>query len=146
MKRMMHASFFTLFTLMLTLALCQPLQAQAGSNNEKEGIQAAATWLDLVDSGAYGLSWAGAGKVFKAAVSQGQWDSTAAAVRGPLGKLVHRKLDFHQLSDTLAGMPDGLYLSLRYMTKFEKKAHALETLTLVKEDDGVFRVIGYFIK
>lgn len=137
---------WTLITLVVTLALCQPLFAQGSGEDKRQGLGAAETWLKLVDKGAFGLSWAGAGKVFKSSVSQGHWDNLAAAVRTPLGPVVRRKLSEHKFLTRLDGMPDGLYLMLRYQTEFEKKAAAVETLTLAKEDDGFFRVIGYFIK
>lgn len=135
-----------LITMALTLALCQPLFAQGSDADKQQGLAAAETWLKLVDRGAYGLSWAGAGKVFQSAVSQGQWDNLAAAVRNPLGQVVRRQLSGHEFLTTLDGMPDGLYLMLRFHTAYENKAAAVETLTLAREDDGVFRVIGYFIK
>lgn len=134
--------------ILFTLACLQPALAHDHGSHEaeKKAIAAAGTWLDLMDKGAYGLSWTGAGQVFKSAVTPEQWEKTAADVRVPLGKVKNRKLNHHKLSTTMAGMPDGLYVTLRYMTGFENKAHAVESLTLVKEDDGVFRVIGYFIK
>ena len=40
----------------------------------------------------------------------------------------------------------GEYVVLMFNTGFDQRSAAAETVTVVKEPDGVWRVAGYFIK
>jgi hypothetical protein len=44
------------------------------------------------------------------------------------------------------GAPDGEYVVIQYDTKFDNKAAAVETVTVARGKDGVWRVAGYYIK
>ena len=44
------------------------------------------------------------------------------------------------------GAPDGEYLVIRFAASFEKKQSAIETVTPIKDADGIWRVCGYFIQ
>ena len=77
---------------------------------------AAAAWLALVDRGDADASWQAAGASFRAAATASDWAGKLQAARAPLGPLTSRMLA------------------------------VVETLTLVREDDGQWRVVGYFIR
>ena len=113
---------------------------------ERAAQQSAQTWLVLVDTGKYGQSWSEAAQLFKQAVTQSQWESAAKGAREPLGKLQARKLQSSEYRRTLPGAPDGEYVVIQYATSFENKKSAIETITPMKDKDGVWRVSGYFIK
>ena len=67
-------------------------------------------------------------------------------VRGPLGKLVSRKLKSREYTEKMPGAPDGKYVVIQYDSVFEKKASAVETVTSMADPDGAWRVSGYFIR
>ena len=113
---------------------------------ERAAQQSAQTWLALVDAGKYGQSWSEAAQLFKQAVTQAQWESAARGAREPLGKLQARKLQSSEYRRTLPGAPDGDYVVIQYATSFENKKSAIETITPMKDKDGVWRVSGYYIK
>jgi len=116
------------------------------SSAEKAAQQSAQTWLALVDGGKYGQSWSEAAQLFKQAVTQSQWESAARGAREPLGKLQSRKLQSAEFRRSLPGAPDGEYVVIQYATSFENKKSAIETVTPMKDKDGVWRVSGYYIK
>jgi hypothetical protein len=122
-----------------------PGASRAAEPDEAAGVQAAESWLKLVDAGQYGASWDEASAMFRRAVARSAWEKQAAAVREPLGKVVARKLATKQLAHELPGAPDGTYLVLVYDTRFEHKERARETVTVALED-GRFRGAGYFIR
>ena len=66
--------------------------------------------------------------------------------RGMLGALQSRQLLSATEAHSLPGAPDGQYYVLRYHSSFEKKAEATETVTPMKDEDGHWRVSGYYIK
>jgi hypothetical protein len=120
--------------------------ALAADKPEDAAQKAAEAWLKLVDDGKYEPSWEQAAKLFKAAVTRDQWKQAAAGVRGPLGKLVSRKVKSRTYTEQVPGAPDGKYVVLQFDTVFEKKAAAVETVTPMADPDGAWRVSGYFIR
>jgi hypothetical protein len=103
-------------------------------------------WLELVDQEKYPESWDLAAKAFQKAVSRENWASSVAAARSPFGKFVSRQLRSAKYATSLPGAPDGQYVVMQFDAAFEKKAQAIETVTPMQEDDGSWKVSGYFIK
>jgi uncharacterized protein DUF4019 len=118
----------------------------ADSGETKAAQQSAQNWLALVDAEKYGQSWGEAAQLFKKAVTQSQWESAARAARGPLGKLLSRKVQSADFKRELPGAPDGEYVVIQYASSFENKKSAIETVTPMKDKDGAWRVSGYYIK
>ena len=113
---------------------------------ETAPVVAAQKWLKIVDQGQYEQSWDTAAAYFKSMASKGQWVSQVTAVRTSLGAVATRVLENNQRKSTLPGAPDGEYYVLSFKTVFVNKASAVETLTLMKDNDGQWRLAGYFIK
>jgi hypothetical protein len=67
-------------------------------------------------------------------------------VRGPLGELTSRKISSRKYTEQLPGAPDGQYVVLQFDAVYANKASAVETVTPMLDEDGVWRVSGYFIK
>ncbi len=120
----------------------------AGESPEavKAAIAVAGKWLALVDEGKYAESWGISAAYVKQAVTKEKWNASMKAARMPLGKLKSRKLLATHYRTSLPGAPDGQYVVIQYKTSFEKKAEAVETVTPMKEEDGSWRVSGYYIK
>jgi hypothetical protein len=121
-------------------------QAWAADKPEDAAQAAAESWLKLVDEGSYDASWDQAAKLFKGAMTKEQWKQAAAGVRGPLGKLVTRKVKSRDYTEKLPGAPDGKYVVILIDSVFEKKVFAVETITPMLDPDGAWRVSGYFIR
>ena len=103
-------------------------------------------WLGIVDDGQYAKGWEDAAALFKKTVTQTQWTGVATARRAPLGKVLSRKLQSVNFSKTLPGAPAGDYAVALYNTSFEHKKTAVETVTSMLDQDGVWRVSGYMVK
>jgi hypothetical protein len=67
-------------------------------------------------------------------------------VRQPLGTLRQREAKAAEYKTSLPGAPDGKYVLLQYQSAFENKASAIESVTVVMDSDGAWKVAGYFIK
>ena len=113
---------------------------------EEKALEAALTWLDLVDEGEYAKSWENAVQYFKNTVTEQQWRQALSAVRRPLGKVVSRKLKSRQYATSLPGAPDGEYVVIQFEASFENKKASVETITPMLDKDGKWRVSGYYIK
>jgi hypothetical protein len=130
----------------LVLAFAAPIPSHAADKPEKEAQAAAEQWLALIDAGQFAESWQATAAVFQAAVSQPQWKSSLESVRKPLGSLVSRKLKSAKYSKKLPGAPDGEYVVVQFTTSFTNKNEAVETVTPMLDQDGKWKVSGYFIK
>lgn len=145
LRKILPIALICLITLVGSLGFARGDTPQA-LLEKKAGIDTADRWLKLTDAKNYTASWQSAAQVFKSAITADQWTITLKSARAPLGNVVSRDLFHDQLTTTLPGMPDGSYLVLRYVTRFTNKAHAVESITLMKESEGTWRVAGYFIK
>ncbi|MFQ5989816.1 MAG: DUF4019 domain-containing protein [Candidatus Methylomirabilales bacterium] len=131
-------------SMFLGLVLFQPVTADQVV--EKEAFRAANAWLSLVDGGRYAKSWETAADYFKAAVQEEQWVTSLKAIRKPLGSVHYRTLKYKKYTTALPGAPDGEYVVLQFTTSFENKKSAIETVTPMRDNDGEWRVAGYYIK
>jgi hypothetical protein len=134
------------FLIGLGAALLAASALGAEGEAEKAAAASAEKWLARLDAGAYGETWKEGSTLFRKALTQAQWESAARAAREPLGKLLSRKLPKAEFRRSLPGAPDGQYVVLLYESSFEKKQSAVETVTPMKDDDGVWRVSGYYIR
>ena len=116
------------------------------SEKEAAAVSAAQRWLAMVDSTKYAESWNNAAELFKNAVPPKQWEQSMQAVRGPLGKLMSRKVKTKTYKSSLPGAPDGEYVVIQFEATFENKKAAVETVTPMMDKDGIWRVSGYYIK
>lgn len=123
-----------------------PATAPANSEMIKPAQAAAEQMLKQLDAGQYGAAWEQWADFAKTRVPQKTFVTALESARGPLGKVVERKLLSAQYMTQLPGVPDGQYVVLQYQTEFENKKNAVETITPMKEKDGSWRVSGYFIK
>lgn len=112
---------------------------------EDMALAAAEHWLSLTDKGDYAQSWKEAAEFFRSAVKQDQWEQSLNAARKPLGNLISRKVTSRTLKTSLPGAPDGEYVVIQFETSFENKKSAVETVTPMRENDGKWRVSGYYI-
>jgi len=115
-------------------------------DKEKAAVNAAETWLTLVDTGKYSESWQEAAEYFRNSVEPDQWEQMLQSVRTPLGKMISRKLKTKTYKTALPGAPDGQYVVIQFETSFQNKKFAIETVTPMFDKDGRWRVSGYYIK
>jgi hypothetical protein len=105
---------------------------------------AAERWVALIDAGDYGKAWDQCAKAFRERVTRAQWIEGMPKSRDPLGAMKSRRVEVSSFKPTLAGMPEGEYVTVRFATSFEKRQDVQELITLVNEG-GVWRPLGYRI-
>ncbi|NJK54603.1 MAG: DUF4019 domain-containing protein [Pleurocapsa sp. SU_5_0] len=115
-------------------------------SSENIAVQAAKSWLELVDSKKYAESWDKSAKYFQATISKEQWCSSLSALRNPLGQKLSRNVQSKQYQTSLPGVPDGEYVVIQFNTSFQYKSSAVETVTPMKDVSGKWSVSGYYIK
>ena len=130
----------------VALALTLGLPAWAADKDEVVAAKNAEAWLALVDQQKYGESWDAAAHLFQDNVPRDTWKDALGAARGPLGKVVSRRVKSAEARTSLPGAPDGKYVVIQFDTAFERKKSAVETVTPAQEEDGSWKVSGYFIE
>jgi hypothetical protein len=122
--------------------------AAHGQQPEAAGsaVEAATRWLALSDANDGTATWDQAAPSFRAAVSKADWSAALKQARQPFGAVKSRKLMSSELRHSLPGAPDGEYVVIQYDTQFEHKAHAVETVVPMRDQDGSWKVSGYFVK
>jgi hypothetical protein len=118
----------------------------ASESKSLDAFDASMKWLDLVDNGKYQESYNQSSAYFRSVVLKEDWVRIIDAVRGPLGNVISRDFKSSQYTTSLPGAPDGEYVVIQFDTSFANKKTAIETITPMKDDDGQWRVSGYYIK
>lgn len=121
-------------------------QPQTNPEAEKAATEYAKAWLELIDAGKYDQSWQEAALYVRNLVPKDDWQRSMQGARLPLGKLISRQLKATHYTTSAPGAPDGEYVIIQYNTSFENKKTAVETVTPMLEQDGKWRVSGYYIK
>lgn len=134
-----------LVPLILILFISFSAQTRAGQKEEL-ALDAATQWLDLIDDEHYGDSWENAASLFKAAVAKAQWQQMLEASRSPLGDVIKREVTSIQYTASLPGAPDGEYVVIQFDAAFSHKTQAQETVTPMLDQDGTWRVSGYYVR
>ena len=116
------------------------------TEEQQAAVAAARAWLMSIDEGHYGWSWTNAAKVFRDVMTQEKWVIALEGVRGPLGERVFRVAEVCQTTESWPGAPAGKYVVMRFSASFADCKSAVETVTFVQENDGMWRAAGYFIK
>lgn len=109
--------------------------------------QAAATeWLTHVDAGRYAESWTHAATFFKKAVTQEKWQEAIKQARDRVGTSKTRTISSAVPQSNPPGAPPGEYVIIQYSSVFELQPTAREMVTAVREADGAWRIVGYFVQ
>ena len=103
-------------------------------------------WLVLIDRGDAKASWEAASKKFRDALSLSAWTDALKKNRFPLGSVLDRSTVKTSFQTTFPGVPEGEYALVSYRTRFANTLQGHETVTLEREADGNWRVLGYFVR
>ena len=109
-------------------------------------VEAALGWLKLVDDGDYGKSFDEMAALYRGAVSKADWEKTMDDREKGFGKAVSRKVSSTRHTRYLPTGPAGEYVIIEFESSFEHKRKVTETVTLMRDRDGVWRVTRYFIE
>jgi hypothetical protein len=121
-------------------------QAAAQDPTASAAHLAALDWLKLADANDANGTYDTAAKRFHDAMPAGQWASAMAQAREQFGSIETRTLLSAQPPKPGPEVPPGEFMVLIFRTEFAKRKTGTETLTLEKESDGKWRVVGYLMR
>lgn len=105
----------------------------------------ASQWLQELDAAHYDPAWQAASEGMQQRVSQTLWTARVQLTRKPLGALVSREPEASKTATELPGLAAGNYVVIEFDSRFAEERAAVETVTLVQDDKGDWKVAGYFI-
>jgi hypothetical protein len=140
-RRMRACAILAIACMVAGPALAQDPRAGAAQRAARE-------WLALVDKLDVAASFAAAGDKFRAPITQDAWGDAIEKARAPLGPLVQRTIVETAFDRAAApgGGPEIDIVVFLFRTAFANRTGASESVTLALDSDGVWRVIGYFIR
>ena len=130
--------------LALLFVVCNAVLAQGAQTSTVQSI--ARDWLALTDRGDGVASYEAAGTKFKSTMMPERWVETLATSRTPRGAVERRSVFSTNFVTSFPGAPEGNYAIVLFRTSFATKTDSSETVTLERESDGKWRVVGYFIR
>jgi hypothetical protein len=110
-----------------------------------EATKMAESWLPAWDAGNADQTYANLSEETRKSVSKAKWQEYWSAVRKPLGALKSRQIVQSKVA-ALENAPAREGAMVQYQSSFEKKASALETVGMVRDLDGVWRVANYLVQ
>ncbi|MCB1984900.1 MAG: DUF4019 domain-containing protein [Burkholderiales bacterium] len=131
---------------LISLLICSCVVHAEGNDLIKDIENSARSWLALADEGQYTESWRKASQHLRNKKTETDWVKTIEAIRRPLGLKEARYIATAGYTEGLSGFPKGEYVVVQFYTTFKIKGLALETVTLAKENNGVWQVADYKIK
>jgi hypothetical protein len=105
----------------------------------------AAEWLKLIDMADYGKAWDECSPLFREKVTRQQWVDGIPKNRAEFGKFNTRKVFGAVYRNTMPGAPDGDYVTVRFVSDFEKNPAAEELVTMTYQA-GAWRPLGYLLR
>jgi hypothetical protein len=111
----------------------------------KQATAAVDAWMKLIDQGDYGQAYDQTGAQFKKLIGKDAWVKQIGPHRGVMGQLNSRKVESAEYSDSIPDLQPGQYVLLKYATSFKRMPNSHEEITAQKENDGVWRSLGYYI-
>jgi hypothetical protein len=129
----------------MVLVAWRPVMAQSEGGAAPEGVEAAKSFLALIDAVKYDESWDAAAPTLKGLVKQGMWTQIQAANHRRFGTLSSRRFESAEATTTIPGSPDGQYVVVKYRSTYGSK-RASETVTVTHTDEGQWKVLQYELK
>ena len=112
----------------------------------KAAQDAADAWVTLIDDLDYAESWRQAAPALQEQTSETAWVQQLQSEQGTLGPLVSRVPQDRTPTATLPDAPVGEYVVITYASVYTQLEDAIETVTMVKADDGTWRPLSYEVQ
>jgi len=122
------------------------LPALAQDPRLSEAQAAARDWLAIQDTNDAVASYNAAAKRFHDSMPVDQWAQAMSRAHEQFGPVQTRTLIGTQAPTPGPEVPPGEFVVVVFRTEFEKRQTGTETLTLERESDGKWRVVGYLMR
>lgn len=116
------------------------------ADKAQEAVASTMAFLEQIDARQYDDSWRAAAELLRQKVTQEDWADQLSKTSATTGPVLARSQKTISYSTQAKDSPEGEYIVLVFDTSFQHKERATETVTVMLEEDNVWRVAGYFIQ
>jgi hypothetical protein len=128
-------------------ALLAPVATSAQDPRAVEAQRLAREWLAAADKLDARATWSSAGRRFQQAMTVELWGTALKREREPRGAVEQRTLAATSFQTSLPPVAaEGDFVLVLFRTSFTQRGPGGEQVTLEREADGVWRVIGYLVR
>ncbi|MFO1415127.1 MAG: DUF4019 domain-containing protein [Burkholderiales bacterium] len=127
-------------------ALAAAVPAAAQDPNQSLAKAAALDWLALAGKHDAEGTWTTAAARFRGQITAEKWAVTLKQVQDRFGDVEDRTFIGARAVEPKQDDPQGTFLVLVFRTDFTKRKQGMETLTVEREADGKWRVVGYLMQ
>ena len=128
--------------IVILMCILNTLAYSQETRTHDDAIRFVQRWLSLIDENKYLETWGSLSGIFKKNTTKEQWLDDLDGFRKPLGKLLERKLLYvTESSDEHLGK----YLIVQYQSLFENNTSKGEAISVIKDSENGWKVLGYTI-
>ncbi len=131
---------------MAACALAAALPARAQDPTTSLAKAAALDWLALADKHDYAGTYKAAAARFRAQITAEKWVSALKQVQDQFGEVADRTFVGARAVEPKKEDVQGTFQVIGFRTDFTKRKQGVETVTLEREADGKWRVVGYLMQ
>jgi len=103
-------------------------------------------FLAMVDDDRFAESWNMSAALIREKIPREKWAGKLKLFRAQYGKMLGRKEKEIRYSTEASGNNQGEFITLIFTADYERRKGAEETVTVMLEDDGNWRVGGFFVE
>ena len=130
-----------IFSLFVLAGFSQKTQRQQMRDAEKVAI----SWLQKLNNKKYIECWNMLGKTTQNATTFKEWNAYFSTELMPeMGNFISRKYYLAEIEKEMEGLPKGLYVSVRYNSKYSNTKSAEEIIMVSLSETGKWEVLSYF--
>ena len=128
--------------IVILICILNTLAYSQKTRTHDDAIRFVQRWLSLIDENKYLETWGSLSGIFKKTTTKEQWLDDLDGFRKPLGKLLERKLLYVTES---SGERLGKYLIVQYQSLFENNKSKGEAISVIKDSENGWKILGYTI-
>ncbi|MEO8751425.1 MAG: DUF4019 domain-containing protein [Casimicrobiaceae bacterium] len=136
----------TMLAALSVWAFASALPATAQDPAITEAHRTALEWMTVVDADNATASYAAASAKFRTAMTPEQWAGALTQARTQFGANQRRTFAGAQRPEEGKNTPQGEFLMIIFRSGFAKRDTVVETVTMERESDKKWRVVGYSLK
>ncbi len=130
-----------IFSLFVLAGFSQKTQRQQMRDAEKVAI----SWLQKLNNKKYIECWNMLGKTTQNATTFKEWNEYFSTELMPeMGSFISRKYYLAEIEKEMEWLPKGLYISVRYNSKYSNTKSAEEIIMVSLSETGKWEVLSYF--
>lgn len=109
----------------------------------RDAEKTAISWLKKLNNKQYKDCWNMLSETTQSQSNFKEWNASFIMLMEEVGDLISRKYYLAEIEKELEGLPEGLYVTVRYQSAYANTESAEEIVILTQLQDGQWSIHGY---